>query len=113
MTHYSNDYIEIIKKAQDKADILLKNNAEFDKVFEEIYKNYDENHDGTIGVEEYYEFLKDMLNAAGKKEYSLSVAMLKFDNADKDGNGNIDKEEFKREVRKKLKDFVNNRNFKR
>ena len=111
MTHYSNEHIEIIKKAQDKADILLKDNNEFDKVFEEIYKKYDENHDGAIGVEEYYEFLKDMLNAAGKKEYSLSVAMLKFDNADQDGNGKIDKNEFKHEVKKKLKDFANNRNF--
>ena len=47
-----------------------------------------------------------MLTSAGEKNYSLPVAMLKFDHADRDGDGNIDKEEFKKEVRRRLLDFV-------
>ena len=43
-----------------------------------------------------------MLSQAGKSTASLFVAMLNFDRADKDKDGNIDKHEFKKEVKKKI-----------
>ena len=96
----------VIKEAQDQAEKLLKDNKAFDRIFEEIFKKFDTNGDGSIGAGEYVEFLKIMLTTAGQKNYSLPNAMLRFDHADKDGDGNIDKEEFKREVLKRLRDFV-------
>ena len=42
----------------------------------------------------------------GGKKINLSRMMLNFDRADKDKSGSIDKEEFKKELRKRLKEFV-------
>ena len=36
----------------------------------------------------------------------LPVVMLYFDRADKDGDGYIDKNEFKKELKKRLNEFV-------
>jgi len=47
-----------------------------------------------------------MLSSAGKKTPDLSVAMLNFERADKNNDGKISKEEFKKEVRKRLQEFV-------
>ena len=105
-TIFSPDQVKIIKEAQQEAEKLLENNDAFDKRFEEIFKKFDQNKDGSIGLSEYVQFLNIMLSQAGKSTASLSVAMLNFDRADKDKDGNIDKHEFKKEVKKKLTEFV-------
>ena len=98
--------VELVSEARTEADRLLKNSAEFDKVFEEIFVKFDKNKDKKITMEEYANFLNAMLSSSGKKKYDLSVAMLKFDRADKDSDGNISKEEFKKEVLKRLREFA-------
>ena len=42
----------------------------------------------------------------GGKKVNLSRMMLNFDRADKDKDGSIDKAEFKKEVKKRLKEFI-------
>ena len=98
--------VELVSEARTEADRLLKNSAEFDKVFEEIFVKFDKNKDKKITMEEYANLLNAMLSSAGKKKYDLSVAMLKFERAGKDSDGNISKEEFKKEVLKKLREFA-------
>ena len=98
--------ITLLTEARIEADKLLKNSAEFDRIFEEIFVKFDKNKDKKITMEEYANFLNAMLLSSGKKKYDLSVAMLKFDRADKDSDGNMSKEEFKREVLKKLREFA-------
>ena len=105
-TKFSPDQVKIIKDAQHEAEKLLENKDAFDLKFEQIFKKFDQNKDGFIGLSEYVQFLNIMLSQAGKSTASLSVAMLNFDRADSDKNGNIDKIEFKKEVKKKLTEFV-------
>lgn len=105
-TIFSPDQVKIIKEAQENADKLLKDKKAFDQKFEEIFQKFDKNKDGTIGLSEYVQFLNIMLSSAGKGTANLSVAMLNFDRADKDKNGDIDKNEFKKEVLKRLTEFV-------
>ena len=98
--------VQLVTEARTEADRLLKNSAEFDKVFEEIFVTFDKNKDKKITMEEYANFLNAMLSSSGKRKYDLSVAMLKFERADKDSDGNISKEEFKKEVLKRLREFA-------
>ena len=94
-----------IKEAQERASNLLKDNKAFNDAFDKIFKAFDKNKDGTIGAGEYAEFFKLMV---GGKKLNLSRMMLNFDRADKDKDGSIDKEEFRKEVKKRLKEFVEN-----
>ena len=50
-----------------------------------------------------------MITSMGRKEYSFDVAILNFERADKDQSGAIDKEEFKKEFTKRLREFANSR----
>lgn len=103
-TKYSEEQMKLIKDAQEHASFLLKNTKEFNKVFEEIFKKFDVNRDGSIGMSEYMAFLK-CLFAASKKNLDLNFVMRNFERADKDKDGNIDKEEFKKELKKRLQEF--------
>ena len=105
-TNFTPDQIKVIQQAQKEAEKLLEDNNAFDKKFEEIFQKFDKNKDETIDLSEYVQFLNIMLSEAGKSTASISVTMLSFDRADKDKNGSIDKYEFKKEIKKKLKDFV-------
>lgn len=100
-----NEEMRVINEAKEKAKILLKDKKAYDDTFEKIFKTFDANRDGSIGAGEYAEFFQLML---GGKKMNLSRMMLNFDRADKDKNGSIDKEEFKKEVFKRLKEFVDN-----
>ena len=100
-----NEEMRVINEAKEKAKILLKDKKAYDDTFEKIFKTFDANRDGSIGAGEYAEFFQLML---GGKKMDLSRMMLNFDRADKDKNGSIDKEEFKKEVFKRLKEFVDN-----
>ena len=106
MSKLTPDQLKAIKEAQDNANILLRDSSSFDKAFEELFPKFDKNKDKTIGMGEYLEFINGMLSAAGKKKMDLPVVMLNFDRADKDGDGYIDKEEFKKELKKRLNEFV-------
>ena len=105
-TIFSEEQVKVIKEAQAEAEKLLKDSKAFDAKYEEIFTKFDKNKDGMIGLSEYVQFLNIMLASAGKAKADLSVAMLNFDRADKDKNGDIDKKEFKKEVYKRLQEFV-------
>ena len=105
-TIFSPDQVKVIKEAQGEAEKLLKDTKAFDKKFDEIFEKFDKNKDGSIGLSEYVQFLNIMLASAGKAKADLSVAMLNFDRADKNKDGDIDKKEFKKEVQKRLQEFV-------
>ena len=98
-----NEELLVIKEAQEHASNLLKDNKAFEETFEKIFKTFDTNKDGTIGAGEYAEFFHLMI---GGKKVNLSRMMLNFDRADKDKDGSIDKAEFKKEVKKRLKEFI-------
>ena len=106
MSSFTADQVKVIKEAQQEAEKLLKDNKAFEQKFEEIFKKFDKNFDKNIGLAEYIQFLNTMLSSAGKKTADLSVAMLNFERADKNTDGKISKEEFKKEVRKRLQEFV-------
>ena len=95
------------EEAKARASELLKNPKLFDQYFEETFKKYDKNRDNTINLGEYIQFLQDMLTSSGRNNYSIQVASLNFDRADKDSNGQIDKQEFKKELKKRLNEIVN------
>ena len=100
-----DEELTVIKEAQDKASSLLKDEKAFNETFEKVFKTFDANKDGTIGAGEYAEFFRLML---GGKKLNLQRMMMNFDRADKDKDGSIDKDEFKKELKKRLKEFVDN-----
>jgi Ca2+-binding EF-hand superfamily protein len=95
-----------LREAKERAKRLLDNETLFNKHFEETFKKYDANGDGTIGLAEYVDFLSDILTSSGRRNYKLSVASLKFDHADIDGDGQIEKDEFKKELKKRLNEIM-------
>ena len=100
-----DEELQVIKEAQEKASVLLKDKKAFDETFDKIFQTFDANKDGSIGAGEYAQFFQLMV---GGKKLNFSRILLNFDRADKDKDGNIDKEEFKKEVLKRLKEFVEN-----
>ena len=98
---------ELLEKAKLKAKELLEDEKKFNDHFEETFKKYDTNNNGTIDLGEYVEFLTDLLNESGRKEFCIQMAALKFDYADKDRSGAIEKKEFKNELKNRLREIVN------
>ena len=81
--------------AQADAKKLLQDPAAFDKRFEELYGKYDKNRDGTIEFAEYQNFITDMLISMGRTKVQ----------SNNDGSGQIEKDEFKKEFKKRLREF--------
>ena len=106
MSKLSGKQLEQAKEAQQEAKLLIADKKRFDKAFEETFKKDDTNKDGTIDLKEYISFLQNMLQSMGRKNYNLPTTMLNFDRADKDKDGQIDKEEFKKEFLKRMKEFA-------
>ena len=98
---------ELLEQAKIKAKELLEDEKKFNLHFEETFKKYDSDNSGTIEIGEYIEFLTNMLNESGRKEFGIQMAALKFDYADKDRSGRIEKKEFKNELKNRLKEIVN------
>ena len=98
---------ELLEQAKIKAKELLEDEKKFNQHFEETFKKYDSDNSGTIEIGEYIEFLTNMLNESGRKEFGIQMAALKFDYADKDRSGRIEKKEFKNELKNRLKEIVN------
>jgi len=103
--------LKIVEEMKNKAEMLLKDQKAFDEEYEKIFKNFDKNKDGNIGESEYSQFFNLLLNPDGK--INIMKVMDCFQRADKDNSGDIDKKEFKKEVRKRLDQFVQNKNFKK
>ena len=95
-----------IREAQAQARKLNDNEKLFNQEFEKVFKTYDTNRDNFIDLDEYIPFLQNMLASMGRQKYSIPNIIMNFERSDKDKNGQIDKEEFKKEFRKRLKEFV-------
>ena len=103
---YTDDQVNLMKEVQEEANKLLKDKKAFNAKFDEIFAKFDKNKDGNIGLAEYVQFFNSLLVSAKKKTADLSVVMLNFDRADKNKDGEISKEEFKKEVIKRLNEFI-------
>ena len=81
----------------------MKDEKVFNETFEKVFNTFDQNKDKTIGDSEYAEFFQLMI---GSRKVNLQGMIKGFFSADKDKDGRIDKEEFKKELKNKLKEFV-------
>ena len=95
-----------MKEEQEHAKTMLSNEKEFNRVFEETFDEYDKNKDGVIDFIEYNEFLQNFLARMGRKCYNIANMEMQWERADKDKNGEITKEEFKKEFTKRMKEFA-------
>ena len=95
-----------IREAQVHAKKLYNDEKLFNAEFERVFKTYDTNRDNFIDLDEYIPFLQNMLSSMGRQTYSIPNIIMNFERSDKDKNGQIDKQEFKKEFRKRLKEFV-------
>ena len=100
------DNNEQLKEAQKQVKEIIADENKFNEVFELQFKNYDKNGDGSIEMREYGEFFDDFLSSIHKKKGSFSAVLKNWKMADKNKDGKISKEEFKEEVRKKMKEFA-------
>ena len=66
---------------------------------------YDKNRDGTIGFDEYQQFITEMLISMGRTKVQSKLIFTYFERADNDNSGIIEKEEFKKEFKKRLREF--------
>ena len=96
-----------IKEDKQHAQQLLQNEEAFNKAFEETFNTYDKNKDGIIDFVEYNDFLQNFLKSMGRKCYNIANTTMHWERADKDKNGEITKEEFKKEFTKRMKEFAN------
>ena len=101
----SKDDKQNILQAQADAKKLLQDPELFNKRFEELFAKYDKNRDGTIGFEEYQQFITEMLISMGRTKVQSKLIFTYFERADNDNSGIIEKEEFKKEFKKRLREF--------
>ena len=101
--------VKIIKEALLQAGLLLKFPFEFDKVFENILQNFSTR--GKIDIHDYEIFLSCLFAAINKKSIDFDYILRKFDYADSNKDGVIDKEEFKTEVMKRLREYYYYKSF--
>ena len=104
-----SNQLKIIKEALFQSGRLIKHPSEFDKVFETIFQNFCDRK-GNIDIHGYEIFL-ECLFAAIHKTIEFDYVLRKFDYADLNKRGNIDKEEFRIEVMKRLKEYYYYKSF--
>jgi hypothetical protein len=106
MSHnYTDEEKSHLKAAQADAQKLLQDPVSFNKRFEELFSKYDKNKDGLIGFEEYRAFISEMLISMGRTKVQSSLLLTYFQRADNDSSGQIEKEEFRKEFKKRLREF--------
>jgi Ca2+-binding EF-hand superfamily protein len=106
MSHtYSEEEKKHLKAAQEDAHKLLQDPVSFNKRFEELFSKYDKNRDGLIGFEEYRAFISEMLISMGRTKVQSQLLLTYFQRADNDSSGQIEKEEFRKEFKKRLREF--------
>ena len=103
--NYTNEEKQHLKEAQADAKKLLQDPESFNKRFEELFNKYDKNRDGLIGFEEYQAFITDMLISMGRTKVQTKLIFNYFERADNDASGIIEKEEFRKEFKKRLREF--------
>ena len=97
------------QKHKQWAKDLLNKPSLINKSFDETFKKYDKNQDGTIDTEEFYSFLDDVYKTCGfESGISQNYAEQLFKVGDLDKNGKIEKQEFKREFKKALVQIITN-----
>ena len=106
MSKLSEERKKEIEEDKAHCKALLKNQEEFNRVFEETFNHYDKNKDGIIDFVEYNEFLQNFLHRMGRKCYNIANMTMQWERADKDKNGEITKDEFKKEFTKRMKEFA-------
>ena len=102
---YTKEEREHLKAAQADAKKLLQDPVSFNNRFEELFNKYDKNRDGLIGFEEYQAFITDMLISMGRTKVQSKLLLNYFERADNDASGIIEKEEFRKEFKKRLREF--------
>ena len=102
---YTKEEREHLKAAQADAKKLLQDPVSFNNRFEELFNKYDKNRDGLIGFEEYQAFITDMLISMGRTKVQSKLLFNYFERADNDASGIIEKEEFRKEFKKRLREF--------
>ena len=95
---------EEVKEAAKK---LLADEKKFDEVFEKIFKKLDKNFDKKIDDFEYFNFLSQMVQDFGLKPLPFDEVNKEFKKADSSKDGSISKDEFKKELRKKIEFYAN------
>ena len=90
---------------QKDAKELLRDPKRFNEKFETLFSKYDKNRDGTIEFNEYQEFMKEFLISMGRTKIQPTLIYTYFERADSDQSGQIEKEEFKKEIKKRLREF--------
>ena len=91
MSKLSEERKKEIQEDKEHAQHLLKDQAAFDKAFEESFNFYDKNKDGIIDFVEYNEFLQNFLARMGRKCYNIANMTMQWERADKDKNGELQK----------------------
>ena len=102
---YTKEEREHLKAAQADAKKLLQDPVSFNNRFEELFNKYDKNKDGLIGFEEYQAFITDMLISMGRTKVQTKLIFNYFERADNDASGIIEKEAFRKEFKKRLREF--------
>ena len=102
---YTPEEKQSIKEAQADAKKLLQDPVAFNNRFEELFSKYDKNKDGLIGFQEYQSFITDMLVSMGRTKVQTKLIFNYFERADTDQSGEIEKEEFRKEFKKRLREF--------
>ena len=80
-----------MKALAEAEDPLSKQSLE--KEVEQAFKQYDQDGDGQLNVDEARNFLQDWIQRNAKNQED--VQDIKFEDLDLDGNGYIDKEELR------------------
>ena len=90
---------------------LLNDPRLMDKSFDETFKKYDKNKDGTINIEEFYSFINDVYKTSGiESGLSKDYAEQMFNVRDFDKNSKLERVEFKKEFKNALaKIIINNK----
>ncbi len=91
--------------AQDEVKKLLRDPAAFNAKFEQLFNKFDKDRNGTIGFAEYQAFITEMLVSMGRTKIQSNLIYNYFEKADDDSSGQIEKEEFKKEFKKRLREF--------
>ena len=108
-TNYTTEQGKAVGELKKEAAKLLKDSKAFDAKFEEVFEKFDTNKDGKINVNEFVPFLNAFF-VGGNPHYDLNffklAALINYSSADENKNGEVEKEEFKKDLYDRLKRFV-------
>lgn len=94
------------EEVKSAAKELLKDPKKFDEVFEQVFKKFDKNFDKKIDEAEYFNFINMMLKDFGKPQLNFNAVMRQFNFADKNKDGSLSKDEFKKQLQKVITQYT-------